>query len=183
MRAEGPGVLPAKGNALVIGSPPRNNPSLPFSITLRPNGPTVRLAGTVGPLGRKMEWWKNGGAVGGSRNQGGALRWANRRPFGARNAEQTSNATQTKCTSKAEQPAGRMNGWRSGAEEPAGRRPRRSPREGGAPARRVGPGNRVVAERNPLLNSHFNHPSAWAGQQFLRPIAEVTSRRPPGQSC
>ena len=40
---------------------------------------------TTGPLGRKAEWWKNGGAVGGSRNQGVALRWANRRPFGAHN--------------------------------------------------------------------------------------------------
>ena len=28
---------------------------------------------------------------GGSRNQGGALRWASRRPFGARTSEQTSD--------------------------------------------------------------------------------------------
>jgi hypothetical protein len=40
MRAKGPGVLPAKGTALVIGSPLRDNP---FSITFRPNGPTILM--------------------------------------------------------------------------------------------------------------------------------------------
>jgi hypothetical protein len=30
---------------------------------------------TDGPLGRKTEWWKNGGMVGVFRNQGVALRW------------------------------------------------------------------------------------------------------------
>ena len=49
-----------------------------------------------------VEKWGGGG---GPRNQGGALRWANRRPFGARTSQQTSDARQTKSTSKAGQDA------------------------------------------------------------------------------
>ena len=44
-------------------------------------------------LARWAERWSGGKMWGGdgSRNQGGALRWASRRPFGARTSEQTSD--------------------------------------------------------------------------------------------
>jgi hypothetical protein len=84
----------------------------PFSITLRPNGPTgcTSPSGTPGPLGRKREWRKNGGAV------------TRAAPFAGRTNAPSGHARRR---------------WRWGADKRAGRRPRRSPSEGQRPGHRV----------------------------------------------
>ena len=82
VRAEGPAVLPAKGNALVHRSRP---PTLSFSSDTGPTGQPL-----LSPQSRKNRW-PVGSNVQTKRttgesaiNQGDALRWKNGRPVGQR---------------------------------------------------------------------------------------------------